>query len=446
MNLQSDGRKAWSCALAALLLPLSVGMGLQAADETVAAGTQRTPTFSKDVAPILERACQNCHRPDSIAPMALLTYQDARPWARSIKQRVVQRTMPPWYIDHHVGIQKFKDDPSLTDQEIATIVQWVDDGAPEGNRVDLPPPVKFEELGKWHIKPDIVVDAPEYVVKAQAPDQWLDFYSDAHVTEDRYIKAIEGMPSRPDGFRVVHHAHQYLIPPGTDPEAEGMGREETLNEYAVGKNADIFPDGSARLIKAGTKIHFNLHYHAIGREVHDQFKLGIEFYPKGYVPKHVQVTETVGISNIDTLDIPAGAADVRSDAYHRFVKPVRLTAFQPHMHNRGKRECLEVMYPDGRNEMLNCAGFNFGWALVYNYADDVAPLLPAGSILHVINWHDNSPGFPGNPDPRNWVGWGNRTSDEMSFSWVNWYEMSDEEFKQEVEARKNQQKALSAQK
>ena len=112
---------------------------------------------------------------------------------------------------------------------------------------------------------------------------------------------------------------------------------------------------------------------------------------------------------------------------------MKLTAFQPHMHNRGKRECLEALYPDGHNEMLNCAAFNFGWALVYNYADDVAPLLPAGTILHVINWHDNSPGHPGNPDPRAWVGWGNRTSDEMSFSWVSWYEMTNDEFKQEVD-------------
>jgi hypothetical protein len=412
--------------------------GISAAEGGGTVGAAQAPTFTKDVAPILQRACQNCHRPGSIAPMSLLSYKDVRPWARSMKQKVAERDMPPWYIDRHVGIQKFKDDAGLTEQEIATIVRWVDSGSPEGNAADMPPPVKFDELGKWHIKPDLIVTATPYTVKPEQPDQWLDFYVDSGLTEDRYIKEIEGMPSYPDGFRVVHHAHQYLIPPGAEG-GEGMGREQTLNEYAVGKNADMFPEGSGRLIKAGTKVHFNLHYHAIGKEVSDAFKLGLVFYPKGVVPKHIEITEIIG-SNPETLDIPPGADNVRSDAYHRFAKPVKLTAFQPHMHNRGKRECLEAMYPDGRSEMLNCAAFNFGWALVYNYADDVAPLLPAGTILHVINWHDNSAGHPGNPDPRAWVGWGNRTSDEMSFSWVSWYEMTNEEFKQEVAARRAQSK------
>ena len=210
--------------------------------------------------------------------------------------------------------------------------------------------LNFDELGKWHIKPDLIVTATPYTVKPEQPDQWLDFYVDSGLKEDRYIKEIEGMPSYPDGFRVVHHAHQYLIPSGAEG-GEGMGGEQTLNEYAVGKNADMFPDGSGRLIKAGTKIHFNIHYHAIGKEVHDAFKLGLVFYPKGVVPKHIEITQTIG-SNPETLDIPPGADNVRSDAYHRFATPVKLTAFQPHMHNRGKRECLEALYPDGRSEML----------------------------------------------------------------------------------------------
>lgn len=427
-----EGTASLLLASAVILLPLS----LVAAENNTAAA--HVPTFAKDVVPILQQHCQNCHRPGSIAPMSLLTYKDARPWARSIKQRVAQRTMPPWFVDRHVGIQKFKDDPSLSDAEIATVEAWADGGAPEGNPSDMPPPAKFDELGKWTIgKPDLIVSAPVHVVPATAADNWLDVYADTGLTEDRYIKAVEGMPSFPEGFKVVHHSHNYLIPPGGGEE--GMEREETLNEYSAGKPGDVFPDGSGRLIKAGTKIHFNMHYHAIGKEVTDQFKVGLIFYPKGYVPKHLQLSGQFDQSQIaGGLDIPAGADSVRSDMYHRFNKAVTLTGFQPHMHDRGKRECLEAIYPDGRTDMLNCANFNFGWALVYEWADDVAPVLPAGSILHVINWHDNSSKNPANPDPTNWVGSGARTIDEMSFVWLFYYEMSDDEYKQVVTERRQE--------
>ena len=421
---------------AAALLPQT----LMAADNAGTAGATHVATFSKDVLPILEKHCQNCHRPGSIAPMSLLTYQDARPWARSIKQRVVQRTMPPWFVDRNVGIQKFKDDPSLTDQELATVAAWVDAGAPQGNPADAPPPAKFGQLGEWTIgKPDLVVAAPPHTVPPNAADNWLDVYTDTGLTEDRYIKAIEGMPSYPQGFRVVHHAHNYMIPPGAGETGQGMEREETLNEYSAGKPGDVFPDGSGRLIKAGTKIHFNLHYHAVGEQITDQFKVGMTFYPKGYVPKHLQLSGQFDQSQIaGGLDIPAGADSVRTDMYHRFNKPVTLTGFQPHMHDRGKRECLEAIYPDGKTEMLNCANFNFGWALVYEWADDAAPILPAGSILHVINWHDNSSKNPANPDPTNWVGSGARTIDEMSFVWLFFYEMPEDEYKQVVAERRAQ--------
>ncbi|HWE52072.1 MAG TPA: hypothetical protein VG273_19925 [Bryobacteraceae bacterium] len=403
-----------------------------AADNADSSGSGQGPTFTKDVAPILQTHCQECHRSGAVAPMSLMTYQDARPWARSIKQRVVQRTMPPWFVERNVGIQKFKDDPSLSDREIATLVRWVDAGAPQGNPADMPPPAKLSELGAWQIgKPDLIVAAPAHTIPAQAPDTWLDLYSDSGLTEDRYIKAVQGMPSYPKGFRVVHHSHNYLIPPGGTEENEGMEREETLNEYSAGKPADIFPEGSGRLMKAGTRIHFNIHYHAVGEEIHDQFKIGLTFYPKGYVPKHIQQSGQFDQSQIPGgLDIPAGADNVRSDMYHRFNTAVTLTGFQPHMHDRGKRECLEAIYPDGKNEMLNCADFNFGWALVYEWADDAAPILPAGSILHIINWHDNSDRNPANPDSRNWVGSGARTIDEMSFVWLFWYNMSDDEYKQ----------------
>jgi hypothetical protein len=397
-------------------------------------------TFTKDIAPILQRSCQNCHRAESMAPMSLMTYQEARPWAKSIKQKVVQREMPPWFVDKNVGIRKFKDDPSLSDKEIATITAWVDAGAPEGNPADMPPPRKFEDVDKWHIgTPDLVVSMPvAFIVKPAAPDWWGNFIADSGLTEDRYIKAVETKPSVGGGIKVVHHAVTSLI--SEDGETEGG----ILNEYAVGKNGDIYPEGAGKLMKAGSRVRFNMHYHAIGSDIVDRSQVAFVFYPKGYVPKHVMTT--VLSPNNDDLDIPAGADNVRSDAYFKLDKPTRLTSYMPHMHNRGKAQCIEALYPNMTVQTLSCVShYNFGWQIVYNYADDVAPLLPAGTIIHQTSWHDNSTKNPWNPDPRNWVGFGNRTSDDMSRLWLNYYTLSEEEFKAEVAARKAKQGNLTSQ-
>jgi hypothetical protein len=380
------------------------------------------------VAPIFQKSCQNCHRPGSIAPMSLLTYEDARPWARSIKQRVEARQMPPWHVDRTVGIRQFKDDPSLTDREIETLSAWAAAGAPRGNPADLPPPRQFDDADRWHIgKPDLIVPMPKvFTVKPEAADWWGIFEADSGLTEDRYIKAVEAKPS-PGARRVVHHSVETLV---YDDGTNGGG---TLVEYAVGKNGDVFPEGSGKLMKAGAKVRFNMHYHAIGEPITDRTEVGIVFYPKGVVPKHV--ITTILSPNQDDLDIPAGADNVRSDGYFRMDKPSHLVGFMPHMHNRGKRQCLEAIYPDMHVEQLNCVNYDFNWQIVYNYADNVAPLLPAGTIMHVISWHDNSAANKYNPDPRNWVGFGNRTTDDMSRHWLTFYTMSDDEFKAEVAAR-----------
>ena len=391
----------------------------------------RSPaTFSKDVAPIFQRSCQNCHRSGSIGPMSLLTYEDARPFARSIKARVSQRQMPPWHVDRNAGtIHKFKDDPSLTDAEIATVVSWVDAGTPRGNPADLPPPRQFDDSGRWHIgTPDLIVSMPvEAKIAAEGPDWWANYIAETGLTEDRYIKAVEAKPGPGAAARVVHHEVASLLGPN-DQATGGI-----LVEYAVGKNGDIFPDGAGKLIRAGSKIRFNMHYHSVGEEISDRSQVGIVLYPKGYVPKHVM--NTVLAPNADDLDIPAGADNVRSDAYYKMDRPSRLVGFMPHMHNRGKRQCLEAIYPNMVVEQFNCVNYDFNWQIVYNYADDVAPLLPAGTIMHVISWHDNSAANKNNPDPRNWVGFGNRTTDDMARHWLTYYSMSDEEFKAEVAER-----------
>jgi hypothetical protein len=417
----------------------------------VAGAAQAQVTFTKDVAPILQERCQICHRTGTFAPMSLVTYEQARPWARSIKQKVLAREMPPWFIDKNIGVQHFSNDASLTDEEIATIVKWVDGGALEGNRSDMPPPRQFPDGQAWQIgKPDLIVTLPkDVVVKAKGPDWWPDILVDPGLTEDRYIQAVQIIPAK--GHAVIHHIRTSIVEPDAGTRHSGqldgnvaleVGEQGVfLNEYAVGKGGDMFPEGSGRLIKAGTKINFQFHLHSGGVETPANVMLGLKLYPKGYVPNHAITSLTVGVNEID---LRPHETNVRSDGYMPLIKPARLLSFQPHMHNRGKAECLEAIYPNGKTEMLSCSRFLFNWHLNYVYADDAAPLLPAGTILHSIMWHDNSAENKFNPDPDAQITWGERTIDEMGSAWLSYYYMSDEDFKQEVAARKAKPRTLAS--
>src|SRR5579864_7172671 len=429
-----------SCMKTTVSLLISVSAVMVLSTTAVA---EEQVTFTKDVAPILQERCQICHRVGTFAPMSLVTYEQARPWAKSIRQKVLAREMPPWFIDKNVGVQHFSNDASLTDQEIATIVKWVDAGAPEGNPANMPPPRSFPDGQAWQIgKPDMIVSLPkDVIVKAKGPDWWPDILVDPGLTEDRYIQAVQIIPTK--GNQVIHHIRTSIVEPEAGTRHSGqldgnvqleVGEQGVfLNEYAIGKGADVFPDGSGRLIKAGTKINFQFHLHSSGTETPTNVALGLKLYPKGYVPKHVITSLTVGVN---TVDIRPHEADVRSDAYMGLIKPTRLLSFQPHMHNRGKAECLEAIYPSGKTEMLSCARFEFNWMRNYVYADDAAPLLPAGTVLHAIMWHDNSDQSRFNPDPDAQVTWGERTIDEMASAWLSYYYMSEEDFKKETEARK----------
>ena len=265
----------------------------------------------------------------------------------------MDRIMPPWHIERNVGIQQFKDDPSLTDEEIATIVAWSDAGAPRGNPADLPPPPVFPNDEEWHIgTPDLIVADSEGSRRAgrMRADLWIDYIADSGLTEDRYLQAVEAKPG-PGARAVVHHLLTYLIQEVDEDEVlsgrlddRGTNSESFLNEYAVGKNGDILPDGTAKLVKAGAKIRFNLHYHASGTETVDRTRIGLKFYPKGYVPKYHQISLQIANAHPD-LDIPPNTVS-RHDGYYRFAKPARITALQPHMHNRGKRMCVEAILPD----------------------------------------------------------------------------------------------------
>jgi len=390
-------------------------------------------TFSKNVAPILQKSCQSCHHAGTSAPMPLTTYAEVRPWARSIKEKVVLRDMPPWHLDKTVGIRKYKNDRSLSDGEIAAIARWVDAGAPQGNQADMPPPLTFPPDSQWFIgKPDLTVTTDQdFVMYPSGPDWWIDQFGEVRLTEDRWIKAMEIKPSNP---RIVHHAVIYAIEPDATEGTPETGVQ--LHEYAVGKYGDIFSADTGRLLKAGTRLRFDMHYFAAGSEQHNRTTIAFKFYPQGVVPKY-QV-RSVPIRNIpnDELEIPPNTV-VRTDGYYRLTRNARIDAFQPHMHMRGRGMALEAIHLNNTTEILSSVDrFNFNWHINYIYADDVTPLLPAGTLLHMIGIHDNTAANRRNPDPAMWAGFGERSVDDMLQVWLDIVYLDDPEFQRLVAARK----------
>jgi hypothetical protein len=414
-----------------------------------AAQTQPTVTFTKDVAPILQRSCVTCHRPGQSAPMSLRTYEEVRPWVRSIKTRVEARQMPPWHIDRNVGIQEFKGDRSLPEKEIETIVKWIDAGAPRGNAADMPKQREFGDEGGWQIgKPDLIVRFPKYKVPVSGPDLFPNIVAPTGLTEDRYVKAIEtrpvGLPSR----RVVHHAVTFMLDQMPETAPNGVAQDSDLAEaqliveYASGKAPELYPDNSGVLLKAGSALLMQNHLHSVGEETASEVEVGFLLYPKEEKPKYIRYSTHHGDPTpnpLDSLDIPAGQV-ARVDGYTLHTKPGKIIAWQPHMHIRGKYQCLELIYPGNpsnvmKRETINCANWDYNWHSVYNYKDEVAPLVPAGTVIHILSWHDNSSANKANPDPQNWVGYGDRTIDEMGFSWIGWIDLSQEEYEKELADR-----------
>ncbi len=404
-------------------------------------------TYAKHVAPILQAKCQVCHQPDSVAPISLLTYEEVKKEAKSIKAKVAARIMPPWHIDTTVGIQEFKNDRGLTDEEIETIVRWVDGGAPFGDRADLPPPVEFPDPNRWQLaerfgEPDLIVRSEPYTLAARTQDKWFRPVVETGLSEARWVRAIEIKPSYPDGRRIVHHTLAFLeqdeqgitgLASGASDAQQGP---DLFMEWAVGKVGEIFPPDSGKLMLPGSKIHWEVHMHAIGTEVkNNQVELGIYFYPRDYVPKYRTVLRFFDASRHQNLDIPPGEIAV-TQQMHVLPAPARLENFQPHMHMRGKAMSMEAIYPDGRQELLSHVdNFQWNWHVNYIYAEHAAPVLPKGTTLVFTAWHDNTEDNPNNPDPEQWVGWGDRTVDEMAHAWVDVTYLEEEDYESLVAER-----------
>ena len=416
---------------------------------TAAVAQTKEVTFKKDIAPILQQKCQACHQPGSIAPMSLMTYDDVKQYADEIHDRVSQHIMPPWHIDKTVGIHEFKNDRSLSDDQIATLLGWLDHGMPKGRPEDMPPPMTFPDPNKWHFaeqlgEPDLVLKSPPYTLAARTQDKWFRPVTDVPITEARWVRAIEIRPATPEGRKIVHHVLTML----EQHEGDGVmnlassAHDAQMSaglfmEWSIGKTGELYGTDAGKLLLPGSKIRWEIHMFAIGKEMKDQqVEMAIYFYPKGVVPKHRTVLRMFDVSRGSELDIPPGKTAMTQNFYV-MPAPARIENFQPHMHMRGKAMSMEAVYPDGRREMLaSVNNFQWKWHVNYQFADDATPLLPKGTMLVFTAWHDNTAANPNNPDPAQWVGWGDRTVDEMAHAWVDVTYLDQPEFDQLVAARK----------
>ena len=387
------------------------------------------PTFSKDVAPLLQKHCQTCHRPGEAAPFSMLTYKDTKPWAAMMKMVVTQKVMPPWYADPKYG--HFSNERSLSPAEVRTLVMWVNGGAQEGDPKDMPPPVS-EFVEGWGIpQPDLVLQLPKvFPVPASGVLDYQYVIVPTGFEEDRWVQALE---VRPTDRSVVHHIIAYLREPGSSyfkdqkpgvffiaPPAKTDEKTDTsalpsdfLVGYAPGQPAEILRLGEGKLIKAGSDIVFEVHYTPNGKATFDQTRLGLVF---ARTPPKERVL-TLSASN-GTFKIPAGDPNYRVDASFDVRKDVTLVAVHPHMHARGKSFEYRIVFPDGKSEtILSVPAYNWHWQLWYDLAEPLD--LPPGTKIECTAHFDNSANNPENPDPTKDVIWGQQSWDEMMVGFFN---------------------------
>jgi hypothetical protein len=414
-----------------------------------ASSSAASPTYSKDIAPVLYRHCTSCHRPGEIAPMSLMSYADVRPWARSIGARVGAGIMPPWHAD--AGVGEFENDRRLSDAEKDVIARWVAAGAPEGDPRDLPAPPRYA-VG-WTIgQPDAVLAMQEeYQIPATGTIAYQYFEVPTAFTEDKWLQAYE---VRPSNRTVVHHVIVYARPPappdGGQPQptarpaplftfADDMdipagqtGGPElpadqrkapgpndrpaprrlgaSLGGYVPGTSSRTYPPGTAVRLAAGSTLVFQMHYTTTGKPTSDRTSIGLVF---ASAPPKTELRNTALING--NFEIPAGAPDHRVDAEMTINRDMTLWSMLPHTHVRGKRWRYEVTYPDGRSEViLSVPKYDFEWQTDYVFKQPLR--LPSGTRLHATAWYDNSPGNRSNPDPASKVWWGDQTWEEMMFT------------------------------
>jgi len=455
-------RKAVSIAGLAAFFSLSLYISAPIATSASSSTNLKNITFNKHVAPILFKNCASCHRPGDLAPMSLLSYKDARPWARSIKEKVATHQMPPWHADPHYG--EFANDRRLSRNEIDTIVAWVDQGAKEGEPRDLPPAPPLNE--GWHIgKPDAVLTMPEEITfDATGPDEYRYITIPTNFKQDVWVQAAE---ARPGNRKIVHHIIAFVTMPqpkgtksffqpsqeqikkmqeriifyedgrlmrtkpdmpvfddgcataegGSGVFADGTGSDgggNFLCGQSPGRDVDAWPAGLAKKIPAGANILLQIHYSRSGSVEKDRSSIGLVFSKE---PPDKSVN-TQPVANFH-FKIPPGAENHQASACYTFKNDVHILSLMPHMHVRGKDMSIKAFYPDGRSEvLLEVPNYSFSWQTNYYFKNPVA--IPKGTKIMCIAHFDNSTNNKYNPDPTKAIRFGDPTYDEMLIGFVDY--------------------------
>ena len=361
-------------------------------------------TYTKDIAPILNDNCVVCHRAGEIAPMSLTSYEEVRPWVKSIAKNVADRKMPPWHADPEVGT--FANDRSLSNSDRDAILNWAEQGAPRGARADMPPAPKFQE-GDWRLgEPDWIISFDEVKIDGTGPDQFRDLVKEHGLPEDQWIRAVEILPS---DRSVVHHVIVF--------QDDGKGQSPTgwIGAWAAGADPITFPEGTGRMIRKGTKLVANMHYHPSGEDTTDTTRLGLYFMDKEEVSKELV---NLWVMNVD-FEIPPGAANYEVAASYTFPQDSEIISFTPHMHYRGKKFSYTATYPDGREELLmQTTNYDFNWQTYYELEETL--FIPKGTRIDAVATYDNSADNPFNPDPTATLHFGDESYDEMMIGFMDY--------------------------